>query len=100
MPALGTSAALHVPLGRTQVTVSRIGFGTAPLGALLAPVEPSGLDAFERESVRHLMQGEADPAWGDVRGALRAAGETGLCYDLPTLPTSFRRRHDGERENR
>ncbi|MFG1685257.1 aldo/keto reductase [Nonomuraea sp. NPDC049269] len=38
MSALGTSAAGCVPLGRTEVTVSRIGLGTAPLGGLFAPV--------------------------------------------------------------
>ncbi|GAA1941287.1 amidohydrolase family protein [Kitasatospora viridis] len=39
--------------------------------------------------VRHLVQGEADPAWlarPDVRRGLRAVGEAGLCYDLLTLP--------------
>ncbi len=39
--------------------------------------------------VRHLVQGEADPAWlvrPDVRRGLRAVGRAGLCYDLLTLP--------------
>ncbi|WP_035803834.1 amidohydrolase family protein [Kitasatospora mediocidica] len=39
--------------------------------------------------VRHLVQGEADPAWlarPDVRRGLRAVGDAGLCYDLLTLP--------------
>lgn len=39
--------------------------------------------------VRHLVQGEADPAWlarPDVRRGLRAVGAAGLCYDLLTLP--------------
>ncbi|MDJ0386359.1 amidohydrolase family protein, partial [Streptomyces sp. G-G2] len=39
--------------------------------------------------VRHLVQGEADPAWlarPDVRRGLGAVGAAGLCYDLLTLP--------------
>lgn len=39
--------------------------------------------------VRHLVQGEADPAWlarPDVRRGLRAVADAGLCYDLLTLP--------------
>ncbi|MFE9428815.1 amidohydrolase family protein [Kitasatospora sp. NPDC006697] len=39
--------------------------------------------------VRHLVQGEADPAWlarPDVRRGLRAVGEAGLRYDLLVLP--------------
>ncbi|MET8540312.1 amidohydrolase family protein [Kitasatospora sp. NPDC004799] len=39
--------------------------------------------------VRHLVQGEADPAWlarPDVRRGLRAVGAAGLCYDLLVLP--------------
>ncbi|MBV6702505.1 amidohydrolase [Kitasatospora aureofaciens] len=38
---------------------------------------------------RHLVQGEADPAWlarPDVRRGLRAVGAAGLCYDLLVLP--------------
>ncbi|MFF0476301.1 amidohydrolase family protein [Streptomyces sp. NPDC004284] len=39
--------------------------------------------------VRHLVQGEADPAWlarPAVRRGLRAVGDAGLCYDLLVLP--------------
>ncbi|MEJ3750859.1 amidohydrolase family protein [Actinomycetes bacterium KLBMP 9797] len=39
--------------------------------------------------IRHLVQGEADPAWlnrPDVRRGLAAVGAAGLCYDLLTLP--------------
>jgi len=39
--------------------------------------------------IRHLVQGEADPRWlcrADVRRALAAIGEAGLCYDLLTYP--------------
>ena len=39
--------------------------------------------------IRHLVQGEADPRWlcrADVRRALTAIGEAGLCYDLLTYP--------------
>ncbi|MFE5581286.1 amidohydrolase family protein [Kitasatospora sp. NPDC056531] len=39
--------------------------------------------------LRHLVQGEADPAWlarPDVRRGLRAVGDAGLCYDLLVLP--------------
>ncbi|NYI07427.1 amidohydrolase family protein [Allostreptomyces psammosilenae] len=39
--------------------------------------------------IRHLVQGEADPAWlnrPDVRRGLRAVGAAGLRYDLLTLP--------------
>jgi L-fuconolactonase len=39
--------------------------------------------------IRHLVQGEADPAWlnrPDVHRGLRAVGAAGLCYDLLTLP--------------
>ncbi|MFE0458816.1 amidohydrolase family protein [Kitasatospora sp. NPDC058965] len=39
--------------------------------------------------VRHLVQGEADPAWlsrPEVRRGLRAVADAGLCYDLLTLP--------------
>ncbi|WP_037898702.1 amidohydrolase family protein [Streptomyces sp. NRRL S-350] len=39
--------------------------------------------------IRHLVQGEADPAWltrADVRRALRAVGDAGLCYDLLVVP--------------
>ncbi|MFE2411735.1 amidohydrolase family protein [Kitasatospora sp. NPDC059408] len=35
--------------------------------------------------IRHLVQGEPDPAWlarPDVRRGLRAVGDAGLCYDL------------------
>ncbi|MCC9306553.1 amidohydrolase family protein [Kitasatospora sp. RB6PN24] len=43
--------------------------------------------------VRHLVQGEADPAWLSrprVRSGLRAVGEAGLCYDLLILPHQLR----------
>ncbi|MFI9330927.1 amidohydrolase family protein [Kitasatospora sp. NPDC052868] len=39
--------------------------------------------------IRHLVQGEPDPAWlarADVRRALRAVGDAGLCYDLLVRP--------------
>ncbi|WP_035839646.1 amidohydrolase family protein [Kitasatospora azatica] len=39
--------------------------------------------------MRHLVQGEADPAWlarPDVRRGLGEVGAAGLCYDLLTLP--------------
>ncbi|RAG86674.1 amidohydrolase [Streptacidiphilus pinicola] len=39
--------------------------------------------------VRHLVQGEPDPAWlsrPDVRRGLRTVGDAGLGYDLLTLP--------------
>ena len=40
-------------------------------------------------SLRHLVQGEADPRWlcrADVRRALAAIADAGLCYDLLTYP--------------
>ncbi|WP_037972737.1 amidohydrolase family protein [Streptomyces sp. NRRL WC-3742] len=39
--------------------------------------------------IRHLVQGEPDPAWlarPDVRRGLRAVGDAGLCYDLLVRP--------------
>ncbi|MFI8455425.1 amidohydrolase family protein [Kitasatospora sp. NPDC085464] len=39
--------------------------------------------------IRHLVQGERDPAWlarPDVRRGLRAVGDAGLCYDLLVRP--------------
>lgn len=57
---------------------------TAPEVAATIAALPAGL-----VGIRHLVQGERDPAWlsrPDVRRGIAAVGAAGLAYDLLTLP--------------
>lgn len=78
--ASGTDRVAGV-VGWVDLTADSVG---DTLGALRQ--EPGG----ERlVGIRHLVQGEADPAWLNrpaVRRGLRAVGDARLCYDLLTSP--------------
>jgi len=58
-------AAERVPFGRTQLTVTRVGLGTAPLGGLYAAVEEdTALETVRRAHARGLRFFDTAPLYG------------------------------------
>ena len=91
LPDLDETAEFLALAGGSDLVAAVVGWADLTSGALAEDLAGlrAGPGGDKLAGIRHLVQGEPDPAWlnrSDVRRGLRAVAEAGLVYDLLTLP--------------